>query len=36
MGSSVDVEYTMIENKIDTTIEILDSSLIIPFEKDTL
>lgn len=35
MGSSVDVEYTMIESKIDTTIEILDSSLIVPFEKDS-
>lgn len=36
MGSSVDVEYTMIDSKVDTTIEILDSSLIISFEKDTL
>lgn len=35
MGSTIDVEYTMIGNKIDTNIVILDSSYIIPFEKDT-
>jgi len=36
MGSSVDVELTKLESKIDTNIPILDSSLIIvPFENDT-
>lgn len=36
MGSSVDVELTKMETKIDTTIPILDSSLIvIPLENDT-
>ena len=36
MGSSVDVEYTMMENKIDTNIVILDSSLFIRVEEDSL